>query len=123
MAEEQEKQKKQQVFIFDPTTYQYLTVVDMTDVPSNGTLIPPIAMVNGKEIILDDAVWHPDTNSWTGSNQELVAASSSNLLQNQSASIADDVIALKNNFVDLQNSVALLTSLLLGDSTDPQEGE
>ena len=123
MTEKQEKHKKQQVFIFDPTTYQYLTVVDMTDVPSNGTLIPPIAMVNGKEIILDDAVWHPDTNSWTGSNQELVAAKSGNLLQNQSSSIADDVIDLKNNFVGLQNSVSLLTSLLLGDSTDPQGGK
>lgn len=120
MAEEQEKQ---QVYIFDPTTYQYLTVVNMTDVPSNGTLIPPIVSVNGKEIILEDAVWHPDTNSWTGSNQELVAANSSNLLQNQSASIADDVIALKNNLVDLQNSVSLLTGLLLGDNTDSQEGE
>lgn len=115
--------EKRHVYVFDPTTYQYLTVVDMTDVPSNGTLIPPIAMVNGKEILLDDPVWHPDTNSWTGSNQELVVANSSNLLQNQSTSIADDVATLKNNFVDLQNSVALLTSLLLGDSTDAQEGE
>ena len=115
--------EKQHVYVFDPTTYHYLTVVDMTDVPSNGTLIPPTAVVNGKEILLDDPVWHLDTNSWTGSNQELVAANSSNLLQNQSSSIADDVATLKNNFVDLQNSVALLTSLLLGDSTDAQEGE
>lgn len=114
---------KQHVYVFDPTTYQYLTVVDMTDVPSNGTLIPPTAEVNGKEILLDDPVWHPDTKTWTGSNQELVVANSSNLLQNQSAGIAEDVNALKNNFVDLQNSVELLTSLLLGDSTDPQEGE
>ena len=95
----------------------------MTDVPSNGTLIPPTGEVNGKEIILEDAVWHPDTNSWTGSNQELVAANSSDLLQNQSASIADDVMILKNNFIDLQNSVSLLTELLLGNNTDSQEGE
>ena len=110
--------EKQHVYIFDPTTHQYLTVVDMTDVPSNGTLIPPIVEVNGKEIILEDAVWHPDTKNWTGSNQELVAANSSDLLQNQSASIADDVVTLKNNFVDLQNSISLLTELLLDSNTD-----
>ena len=95
----------------------------MTDVPSNGTLIPPTVEVNGKEIILDDPVWHPDTKTWTGSNPELVATNSNKLSQDQVSGIADDVKTLKNNFIDLQNSVSLLIELLLGNNTDSQEGE
>ena len=110
--------EKQHVYIFDPTTYRYLTVVDMTDVPSNGTLTPPIAEVSGKEILLEDAIWNPDTKQWSGSNQELVNANNANSSQSQIAKVAGDLATLQTNFSSLQNSVNLLVGLLVGDDTD-----
>lgn len=115
--------EKQHVYIFDPTTHQYLTVVDMTDVPSNGTLTPPTMVVNGKEIILEDAIWHPETNQWSGSNQELVNYNNTNASQSQIAKVAGDLVTLQANFINLQNTVNLIGELLLGDDTDTTSGE
>ena len=113
--------EKQHVYIFDPTTYQYLTVVDMTDIPSNGTLTPPIVEVNGKEIILEDAVWNPDTKRWSGSNQEIVASDNATSTQAQIGKVAGDLAALQKNFGSLQTSVNLLVTLLMGDTTDTND--
>ena len=110
--------EKQHVYVFDPTTYQYLTVVDMTDIPSNGTLIPPIVEINGKEIILEDAVWNPDTNQWSGSNPELVVSDNNNASQAQIGKMAEDLATLQANFSNLQSSVNLLVELLMGDDID-----
>lgn len=110
--------EKQHVYVFDPTTYQYLTVVDMTDIPSNGTLIPPTAVLNGKEIILEDAVWNPDTKQWSGSNSELVVSDNNTASQAQIGKVAGDLATLQVNFSNLQSSVNLLVGLLLGDDSD-----
>ena len=94
----------------------------MTDIPSNGTLTPPIVEVNGKEIILEDAVWNPDTKQWSGSNQELVMSDNTISAQAQIGKVAGDLATLQKNFGSLQTSVNLLVGLLLGDDTDTTDG-
>lgn len=90
----------------------------MTDIPSNGTLTPPIVELNGKEIILEDAVWNPDTKQWSGSNPELVVSDNNNASQTQIGKVASDLATLQTNFINLQSSVNLLVGLLLGDDSN-----
>lgn len=108
----------QHIYLFDPTTYKYLTVVEMSEVPTNGTTVPPIVTVNNKEIILENPVWNPTAKTWSGSNQEVVSANNNQQVNQNISDLQANIKNLGNTISSMQTTLDTLTSLFLTDDTD-----
>lgn len=56
-------------YLYDKETYKYIdTVYTALGQPDNSTEIAPVASLNGIDYWLDNAVFNPQTQSWSGDN-------------------------------------------------------
>lgn len=59
----------QTYYLYDKNTNQYEGSIDtMLIQPDNSTTVAPVVELNGTQYPLDNAVYHPDTKTWTGDN-------------------------------------------------------
>lgn len=59
----------QTYYLYDKGTNQYEGSINtMLIQPDNSTTVPPVVELNGVQYPLDNAVYHPDTQTWTGDN-------------------------------------------------------
>ena len=56
-------------YLYEKETYKYIdTVYTALGQPDNSTEIAPVAKLNGVTYWLDNAIFNPTTNTWSGDN-------------------------------------------------------
>ena len=77
----------QTYYLYDKDTHQYEGSIDtMLMQPDDSTTVPPVVELNGTQYPLNNAVFNPTTNTWTGDNptyqtQKQVAVLTSTVVQ------------------------------------------
>lgn len=88
----------QTYYLYDKDTHQYEGSIDtMLMQPDDSTTVPPVVELNGTQYPLNNAVFNPTTNTWTGDNptyqtQKQVAVLTSTVVQ-----LTQQVAKLANN--------------------------
>lgn len=86
-------------YVYDPKTFKYAGMATFANRPDNATDVKPVAVLNGVEYPLQNAIFDPTTKTWSGDN-------ASYQIQKQLALLTKMVMAQNQQIVALTKQLA-----------------